>query len=317
MTTEPTEQLANWERDLLAEGWQRTAGEAALRMTVEPAEAPKVSTREVSATVVFIGDEDDVPYWVTGWNDHGDGLIVRLEQRDTHTQHIATLRRIRDEYKDQAKRATEGNDILVAHLHATQQELAKWVSIAEALGFQSGEAITAEDLAEAVSSLHSELAAARRGRDEFRAKADGRDELRQGWRNETTLREALGGALSDLRTEVERMAKANDIAAAEHERLPGEAAELLARVHRTNARGLRDALAGAELLRGPGPRMWMLPDEPGPEVAAVHDSDGREWQRTTHGTWRHILTGGDGVLQLDWTSLLFHGPLTDATGESR
>jgi hypothetical protein len=56
-----------------------------------------------------------------------------------------------------------------------------------------------------------------------------------------------------------------------------------------------------------GPRRWALPDEPGPEVTAVRDRDGRRW-----------YYGGRGWIYQNfvfpWVQLLRDlGPLTDAT----
>lgn len=59
-----------------------------------------------------------------------------------------------------------------------------------------------------------------------------------------------------------------------------------------------------------GPRVWALPDEPGPEVTAVRAKAGRVYRRVYDG-WR-----GDGLAQLvDWHELLRYSPLTDATAE--
>jgi hypothetical protein len=56
-----------------------------------------------------------------------------------------------------------------------------------------------------------------------------------------------------------------------------------------------------------GPRRWALPDEPGPEVTAVRDRDGRRWYRERRG-WTHQN------FAFPWVQILRDlGPLTDAT----
>jgi hypothetical protein len=56
-----------------------------------------------------------------------------------------------------------------------------------------------------------------------------------------------------------------------------------------------------------GPRRWALPDEPGPEVTAIRDRDGRRWYRERRG-WTHQN------FAFPWVQILRDlGPLTDAT----
>jgi ribosomal protein L15E len=70
-------------------------------------------------------------------------------------------------------------------------------------------------------------------------------------------------------------------------------------------------------------RTWALPAEPGPEVTAVTDAEGRTWTHEQHPqadrysgmrilNWRHVKADGNNGWAA-WSSLLNRGPLTDAS----
>ncbi len=87
---------------------------------------------------------------------------------------------------------------------------------------------------------------------------------------------------------------------------------ILSRVWRSWLDGDEDCVEDSES----APRVWRLPDEPGPEVTAVRDAGDRRWIRDAKHTpwWRTEREDAMvGALRRPWTELLTWGPLTDAT----
>lgn len=77
------------------------------------------------------------------------------------------------------------------------------------------------------------------------------------------------------------------------------------------------------LRRTDSPRAWLLPSEPGPEVTALRDKDGRRWERGgKHGVPAHVWVTLHPVtkrvqLARSWKELLTgFSPLVDASGDT-